>query len=119
MMKGKTLANFIAKIIEEKKGEDVDIIDVKKFTTLTDYFVIATSNLAEHGEAIAYEISKRLKESGNEVFAIDKGSTADWIALDCGSVIVNIMTKEKRDLYNLESLFRNLDLINKKIKANS
>jgi ribosome-associated protein len=118
-MKGKILTDFITKVIEEKKGEDIDVINVKKFTTLTDYFVIATSNLPEHGEAIANELIKQLKENGNEVFAVDKGNISEWVALDCGSVIINIMTKEKRDLYNLESLFRNLDLINKKRKVNS
>ncbi len=112
-MNGKNLAEFIAKVIEEKKGEDVDIVDVKKFTTFTDFIVICTSDVPEHGETIADEIKERLKEKGNDVYAVDKGSPSDWVALDCGSVIVNIMTQEKREFYNLEALFKNLNLIRK------
>jgi ribosome-associated protein len=118
-MKGKILTNFIVKAIEEKKGEEIEVIDVKKSTTFTDYVIIATSNVPEHGEAIADELGKKLKECGNEIYATDKGKIADWIAIDCGSVIVNIMTKEKRDLYNLESLFKSLPFINQKRKVNS
>ncbi|MEF3245584.1 MAG: ribosome silencing factor [Caldisericaceae bacterium] len=112
-MKGKTLANFIAKVIEDKKGEDIKIFDVKKLTIITDYFVVCTATAGEHCNAIADEIEEKLKKKNTRPISIDRGNDSSWIAMDYGSVIVHIMTEEKRGFYNLENIWEE---INPKIK---
>lgn len=104
-MKGKTLANFIVKVIEDKKGEDVKVIDVKQLTIITDYFVICTGSVSEHCDAISSEIEEKLKKKKLYPYSIDKGTDSSWIAMDYGSVIVHIMTEEKRKFYDLERIW--------------
>jgi ribosome-associated protein len=104
-MKGKTLANFIVKVIEEKKGEDIKVLDVKKLTIITDYFVICTGNVSEHCDAISYELEEKLKKKKIMPISVDKGTDSSWIAMDYGSVIVHIMTEEKRRFYDLERIW--------------
>jgi len=104
-MKGKTLANYIVKIIEDKKGEDIKVIDVKKLTIITDYFVVATATVSEHCDAISNEIEEKLKKKDTRPISIDKGLDSSWIAMDYGSVIVHIMTEEKRKFYDIEKIW--------------
>lgn len=104
-MKGKTLANYIVKLIEEKKGEDIRIIDVKKLTIITDYFVLCTGSVGEHCDAISNEIEEKLKRKKLIPNSIDRGTDSSWIAMDYGSVIVHIMTEEKRKFYDLEKIW--------------
>ncbi|MCI4462989.1 MAG: ribosome silencing factor [Caldisericum sp.] len=104
-MKGKTLANFIVKVIEDKKGEDIKIIDVKKLTIITDYFVICTGSVSEHCDAISNEVEEKLKKKKVIPISVDKGADSTWIAMDYGSVIVHIMTEEKRRFYDLERIW--------------
>jgi ribosome-associated protein len=108
-MEGKELANFIARIIKDKKGDDVVIINVKKLTVLTEYFVVCSSLVEEHSRSIAEEIGKQLKDSGEKITNIDRGTSDSWIALDCGNVIVHIMTEEKRKFYNLERIWQEVE----------
>ncbi len=110
-MEGKKLANFIAKVIEEKKGEQIDIINVKKFTALTDYFIICTSLVPEHGRTIADEIEKDLKGQGQRISRLEKSKDESWIALDLGEIIVHIMTEDKRKYYNLERLWKEVESV--------
>uniref|UniRef100_A0A7C4U0E7 Ribosomal silencing factor RsfS n=1 Tax=Caldisericum exile TaxID=693075 RepID=A0A7C4U0E7_9BACT len=119
-MRGKTLANFIVKVIEEKKGEDVKIIDVKRLTIITDYFVVCTGSVGDHCDAISNEVEEKLKKKKIRPLSVDKGSDSSWIAMDYGSVIVHIMTEEKRKFYNLERLWeRQLYGFTSKRKARS
>lgn len=108
-MEGKKLADFISKVIKEKKGEEVDIINVKKFTVLADYFIICTSLVPEHGKSIAEEIEKSIKMFGQKITRFDRSLDNSWIALDLGDIIVHIMTEDKRKLYNIEKLWREVE----------
>ncbi len=107
-LKGKKLLNFIVRMIEEKKGRDIMIIDVRKITTLTDFFVICTADVPEHSRAIYEELKADLKEQGNILFSEDGRSTGEWIVMDYGEVIVHIMVPEKREFYNLERIWREI-----------
>lgn len=104
-MKGRELANFIAKIIRDKKGRDIKIVNVKDFAILTDYFIISTVEVPEHGKAIKDEIEKRLKFQDNLTWSVERDKSGLWIVLDFGSVIVHIMTEEKRAFYEIERLW--------------
>ncbi len=107
-MKGKRLANFIVNLIEDKKGKDIKLLDVRKLTTLTDYFIICTADVPEHGKAIAEEIRLKLKKKGNFLINEEGEEFGEWIAMDYGEVIVHIMIEEKREFYNLEKIWEEI-----------
>ncbi len=101
------LAKVATKIAEDKKGENVVLLDVKELTEIRNYFVIVTANSMPQINAIADEIEKTLKyDYETEVLRRDGGSDVNWKVLDFGGLIVHIMSHDLRSLYNLEKIWK-------------
>ncbi len=93
---------LIKEILEDKKAEDIVVLDVSSVTNIADYFVIATANSSVHARALAEHLREKLKESGYTIDHIEGTEGGNWILLDLLDVIVHLFTKEWRDLYGLE-----------------
>ena len=101
------IAKVAVKIAEDKKGENIVLLDVKELTEITNYFVIVTANSMPQINAIADEIEKTLKyDYETEVLRRDGGSNVNWKVLDFGGLIVHIMSQDLRMLYNLENIWK-------------
>lgn len=101
------IAKVAVKIAEDKKGENIVLLDVKELTEITNYFVIVTANSMPQINAIADEIEKTLKyDYETEVLRRDGGSNVNWKVLDFGGLIVHIMSQDLRLLYNLENIWK-------------
>ena len=105
-MDSKKLALLCRKLAENKKAENVVILDVRKLSSVTDYFVIASGGSEPHVRAIINEMRDGLwtyfQVSPRRV---EGGPTAAWQVLDFFDVIVHVMRSEAREKYNLESLW--------------
>ena len=100
------LAKQAVKIAEDKKGENVVLLDVQEKTPITNYFVIATANSMPQINAITNEIEKTFKyDYSVEVLRRDGGSIVNWRVLDFGGIIVHVMSQDLRQLYNLEHIW--------------
>ena len=93
------------KILDSKKGYDIDVIEIGDVTAITDYFVICTGNSEPQLKALADEVEYQMKERGVPVGHIEGYATASWILLDYSDVIVHIFHKESRMYYSLERLW--------------
>ena len=109
-MYSKTLAKKIAKIILEKKGEDVDILNVGKVSNITNYFVICTGESENHNRAITDKIKEDLKKSGIPVHHIEGYKYGKWILIDFVDVIVHIFVRSTREYYALEHLWGDVEV---------
>ena len=89
----------------EKKALDVIIIDVRKITTLTDFFVICTSESEPQTRAITDYIHEQMKEEGMNTWHIEGYENLDWVLLDYVNIVVHVFSRTSRDYYNLESLW--------------
>jgi ribosome-associated protein len=92
----------IIKLIEDKKGENIVILDLKGLTWIADYFVITSADSQIQTKAIAENIIENFKESPISVEGIDGGK---WILLDYGEIIIHIFLNETREYYKLEKLW--------------
>ena len=112
------LAKQAVKIAEDKKGENVVLLDVQEKTPITNYFVIATANSMPQINAIINEIEKTFKyDYSAEVLRRDGGNSAvNWKVLDFGGIIVHVMSQDLRQLYNLEHIWESDDAKPKKKK---
>lgn len=105
-MDAKKLALLCRKLAENKKAENVVILDVRKLSSVTDFFVIASGGNEPHLRAIVNEITDRLRDDyGLRPRRVEGGGAAAWQVLDFFDVIVHIMRNDTREKYNLESLW--------------
>lgn len=92
-------------ILDEKKGEDILLLDVHKVVTFTDYFVICSGTSGRMLDALAKAVREEVKKE-YKILSIPEGANDNgWILLDLGDVIVNLFSPEKRDYYRLEELW--------------
>jgi len=99
------LANKITDLIFNKKGYDVKILDLRKLTTITDYFVVCSGDSDTQVKAIADEVDKTLRDEGIRAWHIEGYQALNWILIDFIDVVVHVFKKETREYYNLEKLW--------------
>ena len=105
-MDSKKLALLCREFADNKKAEDILVLDVQKLSSVTDYFVIASGTSTPHLRAIVEAITTRLDEEyGERPGAVDGTVQGAWVVLDYFDVIVHIMAAAVRERYNLEGLW--------------
>jgi ribosome-associated protein len=105
-MESKKLALLCRELADNKKAEDIVVLDVCKLSSVTDYFVIASGTSQPHLRAIVEEISSRLRDDYDLRPTRSEGSTGgNWVVLDYFDVIVHVMHAETRKHYDLEGLW--------------
>jgi ribosome-associated protein len=90
----------------DKKAHDLVVLDLRPVATFTDYFLIASGTNARQVQAIADEITERLKREGTRAERIEGYKTAEWVLVDYGDFIVHIFEDKARRFYDLERLWR-------------
>jgi len=105
-MDSKKLALLCRECADNRKAEDIVILDVSKVSTVTDYFVIASGTSEPHLRAIVDEITDKLRDEHNvRPRAVDGGLRTAWVVLDFFDVIVHVMRQDVRERYDLETLW--------------
>ncbi len=105
-MDSRKLALLCRELADNKKAEDIVILDVREVSSVTDYFVIASGTSEPHLRAIVDEITDKLKQDQDvRPKAIDGTLHTAWIVLDYFDVIVHVMRTDVRNRYDLETLW--------------
>ena len=89
----------------DKKALDIIIIDVRKITTLTDFFVVCTSESEPQTRAITDHINLTMKKEGSESWHIEGYQHLDWVLVDFVNTVAHIFSKETREYYEFERLW--------------
>ena len=107
---GKEYSAGLAKIaiaaLEDKKAEDVRVIDIADVSVLADYFIIASGNNRTQVQAMADEVEQRLGRAGAVPRQVEGYQAANWVLLDFGDVIIHIFDAQNRLFYDLERIWR-------------
>jgi len=104
-LSGKKLASAIAALAGEKKGEDVQILDLRRFNAPAEYYVLVTGSSEPHIRALSDHIEDGLRFKGARPSRIEGGKGSDWRVLDFFDVMVHIFSKRKRAYYDIEDLY--------------
>ena len=105
-MDSKKLALLCGEFAENKKAEDITVLDLRQLSSVTDYFVIATGTSEPHLRAIVEEITDRLRDEHDiRPRAVDGKIATAWVVLDYFDVIVHVMRQDVRERYDLETLW--------------
>lgn len=105
-MDSKKLAQLCRDCADNKKAENILVLDVRKLSSVTDYFVIASGSSEPHLRAIVSEITDHLRDKYDlRATRVDGASGGAWVVLDFFDVIVHVMRADVRERYDLESLW--------------
>src|SRR5205814_1774442 len=105
-MDSRELALCCRELADNRKAEDIVVLDVRKISSITDYFVVATGTSEPHLRAIVEEITENLEtDFGLRPRARDGSLQTAWVVLDYFDVIVHVMRRDVRERYDLETLW--------------
>jgi ribosome-associated protein len=105
-MDSKKLAQLCRDLADNRKAENIVMLDVRKLSSVTDYFVIASGTSEPHLRAVVEEITGKLRDDyGLRPVRTDGTVQGAWVVLDFFDVIVHVMRQDMRERYDLESLW--------------
>jgi ribosome-associated protein len=104
-MRPDELKNIVVNALEELKGNEIKVLDVRGISSFTDLMIIASGTSNRQVKALSDKVIERCKKAGFRPLGVEGEREAEWILVDLGDVVVNIMKPETRDFYNLEKLW--------------
>ena len=117
-MDSKKLALECRELADNRKAENIVVLDVSDISSIADYFVIASGTSEPHLRAISDEITEKLRQEHDlRPRAIDGTLQAGWLVLDYFDVIVHIMRNDVRERYDLEGLWGDAPRVRPRTKA--
>lgn len=117
-MNSKDYALLAAETLDSKKAEDIIIFDIAEKSSIADYLILATGLNERSVGALIDEVEDRLAQEGLLVKSIEGKKEAGWILMDYGDIIVNVLTAEKRDRYNIEKVWADCNTLSWEVKEN-
>ncbi|MDD2401890.1 MAG: ribosome silencing factor [Clostridia bacterium] len=104
-MNNKDIVISVCKAIDDKKGRNIEILELGEVSLIADYFIICSGNSRIQTRAITDKIEDDMKDNGYDISRREGYSEGRWILLDYGFLIVHIFQEEERQFYNLERLW--------------
>lgn len=104
-MTARETAIAIANALDDKKAQDIKVLQIEDLTVVTDYFVIANGTSTTQVKALAEEVEFQLEKKGIRPKHIESSENRSWILMDYNAVIVHIFLPEAREFYDLERLW--------------
>lgn len=106
MENSKQIVKIAYEALDKHLGEDIKVIDISKVSQLADYFVIAHGNNAPQIQALYDAVDEALTKAGISAKSIEGISSASWILMDYGDVVVHIFSEKDRKFYDLERIWK-------------
>jgi len=100
------LAQLCCRALDEKKAEDLRVLDVSAQSSITDCLVLATATSEPHMRALRIELEKALDGIGAHILGIESSQESGWMVVDAFDVMVHIFTRETRARFALENLWK-------------
>lgn len=106
------LAHHIIDVIEDKKAENIILLDIRPKTVISDYFIIANGNSDRQLKALADYVREGVKEKFETLpYSVEGTAESGWILIDYGYVVVHLFVESKREYYDLEGLWREANVV--------
>ncbi len=105
-MEAKEMTKLAIRALEDKKAQDIKVIDISEISTVADYFIIASGKNRSQIQAMCDNVDETMEKAGVFKKQTEGYRTANWILMDYGDIIVHIFDKENRLFYDLERIWR-------------
>ncbi|MCG7336442.1 ribosome silencing factor [Sporosarcina sp. ACRSM] len=107
-----TLLTTAYQAVDDKKGEDIVVLNMEGVSLIADQFIICHANSERQVQAIAKEVADKAAEIGHPVKRMEGLDLARWVLVDLGDVVVHVFHRDERGYYNLEKLWGDAPLLN-------
>jgi len=104
-MNANKLKEIVVDALEDLKGVDIKVLDVRGKSDVTDILVIGSGTSTRQIRALAENVREKVKQRGVRPFGVEGDQDSGWVLVDLGDVVVHVMLPETRDFYNLEKLW--------------
>ena len=108
-MEIKELTGIAISALEDKKGEDIKILDIQKLCVICDYFVITHGYNQPQVEAITDNIIDELTKLGISPRRVEGQKNSGWILLDYGDIVIHVFMNDQRSFYELERIWKDAE----------
>ena len=99
------MARVAYQALDEKKGEDIRVIDISGISVIGDYFVITNGTSDSQVRALVDNVEEKMHKAGYELKEQEGNNSGTWVLLDYGDIIIHIFDRENRQFYNLERIW--------------
>lgn len=103
--KTRPLATVVADALDDMKGQEITMLDVRHLTDVTDTMVVVSGRSDRHVRALADSVVEKCKAAGFRPIGVEGKESGEWVLVDLGDVVVHVMQPRARDFYNLEKLW--------------
>jgi ribosome-associated protein len=111
-MKTPDLKTICCEALDDLKAQNILVLDIREISGFADWFIIATASSSRNAKAISNKLIESIKSSSDQhLVGIEGQDDSEWILVDCGDVVVNIMQHDTREFYDLESLWGEKTLV--------
>lgn len=110
-MNTKQLAALIYKALDDKKAEDVSVIDISEISVIADYFIVASANNQNHLMALQDACDEIMYKNGFHAKQVEGNRNSTWILLDYEDIIIHLFSSEDRLFYDLERIWKDGNFI--------
>jgi ribosome-associated protein len=115
MMSSKELADLVVTALEDVKAENIQVIDVRDKTNITDYMIVASGRSNRQVRALAEHVVEAAKHASVRALGVEGQEQSEWVLVDLGDVVVHAMQPATRDFYQLEKLWGDIAEARKKV----
>jgi ribosome-associated protein len=99
------LALLAAQVCSDKKAKDIVVLDVRKITTISDYFIICSTSNERQARAITDDLRVRMKEIGKREMGVEGVADGRWVLQDFADIVVHVFLESQREFYDIEGLW--------------
>jgi ribosome-associated protein len=101
----KIITEVCLQSLRDSKADNILTLDIEGISFFAECIIIATANSNRHAKSISEKLIEELKNNDLEIIGSEGSADSGWIIVDCGSVVINLMKPETRELYDLEGLW--------------
>ena len=99
------MAKVACKALDEKKGEDIKVIEIAGISVLADYFIISNGTNQSQVQAMIDNVQEKMNQAGHSIKRIEGNRSSSWLLLDYGDIVVHVFNREDRLFYDLERIW--------------